>query len=421
MMEFVMPKKANSIGSAFLSVSILFPVMLGAACGNGMTSTATPVISEEDISTPSPEPDSTGTPQLGEGPDNAGPDPTAVPQPEKGSDDQAYPYPTSEIIAGITWDWDTLSQAAIGSDLWPVTWADDGNLYALWGDGGGFGGDNRIGRVAMGVTRIEGPPESYRGVNVNSGTGAEIATSFQGNGKSIGILSLGGKLYSWVNMENRDAPDHKLAWSDDYGATWEFSEWSFDSEIFTPATFLNFGKDYSGSRDNYVYIYGGKWGTPSREVYLLRVLPRDIEDRSLYQYYSGLDQNGHAIWGDFQSKQSVFYDPNSTETNGGTKAQVMYNPGIGRYILTIWHGGPGSLGVFEGPEPWGPWYTVSYLDNFGGMTSSGEGLSSNFPTKWISQDGLTMWNVFSLYGDGAKEGINRHDRFNLVRVRLALK
>jgi hypothetical protein len=404
MREFTMQKSGIFVEIAFLSLPILVPIMLAMACGNGMTSTETPVITEEGISTPVPEPE-----------------PTSVPQPEAGIYDQAYPYPTSEILAGIIWDWDTLAQDAIGSDLWPTTWADDGNLYAIWGDGGGFGGANNIGRVAMGVARIEGPPESYRGVNANGGASAEITSSFQGDGKSVGILSLRGKLYSWVNMEDGDAPDHKLAWSDDYGATWEFSDWSFDSEIFTPTTFLNFGKGYSGARDDYVYIYGGKWGNPSKGVYLLRVLPQDIEDQSLYRYYSGLDENGNVIWGDFRSKQFAFYDPNSTEENGGTKAQVMHNPGISRYILTIWHGGPGSLGVFEGPEPWGPWHTVSYVDDFGGMASGGEGLSSNFPTKWVSEDGLTMWNVFSVYGDGAKRGVNGHDRFNLVKVALVLK
>jgi hypothetical protein len=31
---------------------------------------------------------------------------------------------------------------------------------------------------------------------------------------------------------------------------------------------------------------------------------------------------------------------------------------------------------------------------------------------------LTLWCVFSVYGDGAKQGINAHDRFNLVKVTL---
>jgi hypothetical protein len=36
----------------------------------------------------------------------------------------------------------------------------------------------------------------------------------------------------------------------------------------------------------------------------------------------------------------------------------------------------------------------------------------------MSADGLTLWCIFSAYGDGAKKGIKAHDRFNLVRVKL---
>jgi hypothetical protein len=331
------------------------------------------------------------------------------------------PYPPSQVIESMTWEWETLLQAADGSDLWPVTWADDGHLYTAWGDGSGFGGDENSDRVAMGIARIEGPPESHQGFNINGGTNPEITTSFPESGKSAGILSVNGRIYSWVNTQNDDPPDIRLAWSDDRGATWEFSDWSFWSGDFAPATFLNFGKDYSGARDDYLYIYAGRWGDDSQGVYLLRVLPQQIEDQRAFEYYAGSDGKGNPIWGDVDAKQFVFEDPGSTEFNGGGKVQVIYNPGIGRYILTMWHGGPGSLGVFEGPEPWGPWSTVFYTDDFGGMTRGGEGLTSSFPTKWISDDGLTMWNVFSVWGDGAKQGIYGHDRFNLVKVTLTLK
>src|SRR5207248_548699 len=60
------------------------------------------------------------------------------------------PYPRSPLIAGITWHWETLTTGAPGSDLWPVTWGPDDHLYAAWGDGGGFGGSDSDGRVAMG-------------------------------------------------------------------------------------------------------------------------------------------------------------------------------------------------------------------------------------------------------------------------------
>ena len=35
-----------------------------------------------------------------------------------------------------------------------------------------------------------------------------------------------------------------------------------------------------------------------------------------------------------------------------------------------------------------------------------------------SADGLTLWSIFSVYGDGAKKGINAHDKFNLVKATL---
>src|SRR3974377_70227 len=80
-------------------------------------------------------------------------------------EDARPPYPPSPVIAGITWDWTTRRTAAPGSDLWPVTWGADDQLYAAWGDGGGFGGSDTDSRVALGVARIEGTPEDWRGIN----------------------------------------------------------------------------------------------------------------------------------------------------------------------------------------------------------------------------------------------------------------
>jgi len=77
------------------------------------------------------------------------------------------PYPHSPVVQNIAWHWETHKTAAPGSDLWPVAWGPDDHLYAAWGDGGGFGGSDSDGRVAMGFARIEGGPEAWRGVNVN--------------------------------------------------------------------------------------------------------------------------------------------------------------------------------------------------------------------------------------------------------------
>jgi hypothetical protein len=55
------------------------------------------------------------------------------------------------------------------------------------------------------------------------------------------------------------------------------------------------------------------------------------------------------------------------------------------------------------------------------MGTDGEGLTCSFPQKWMSADGRTLWCVFSMYGKGARQGINAHDKFNLVKATLRLR
>ena len=77
---------------------------------------------------------------------------------------------------------------------------------------------------------------------------------------------------------------------------------------------------------------------------------------------------------------------------------LTYNAGLSRYLLVSAHGdGAGSthtpaLGVFDAPEPWGPWTTVYYADEW---SSDGWMIHHKFPTTWISADGCTLWLAFS--------------------------
>ena len=93
----------------------------------------------------------------------------------------------------------------------------------------------------------------------------------------------------------------------------------------------------------------------------------------------------------------MFADP-----NGGTPATVAYVPALKRYLLASFHTGPDQLGIFDAPEPWGPWTTVAYYEDWGRMKNEGHGLNCEFPQKWISDDGQTMWCVFSVYGAGGR-------------------
>jgi hypothetical protein len=339
---------------------------------------------------------------------------------------QEPPDLPSRSIKGITWHWETYQNAAIGSDLWPVTWGPDGHLYLSWGDGGGFGGTDSDGRVSMGFARIEGGPEHFQGSNVNGGKNPEHPASFPKKGKTGGVLFEEGIFYANINLQDGDWPDvnHVLVWSTNKGASWSKSDWLFPKGLgnFQPARFLNFGKDGSGvpaSLTGYVYLYGVKQEPQHNEnksLYLARVPREKIRDRETFQFFSGLDPRGHARWNrEFTLARPVFSD-----SNGVAPAGMVYDPGLGRFLLTSFHTGPGQLGVFEARQPWGPWSTVAYYENWGGMGTVGEGLTCEFPQKWMSADGLTLWGIFSAYGEGAKQGINAHDRFNLIKVTLSI-
>ncbi|MBU6399723.1 MAG: DUF4185 domain-containing protein [Verrucomicrobia bacterium] len=338
--------------------------------------------------------------------------------------DPPAPYPPSTVLSGITWHWETYTTAAPGSDLWPVTWGPDNQLYTAWGDGGGFGGSDSDGRVAMGIARLEGGPETYRGFNVNGGKAPEWPASFRAKGKTAGLVFVGGTLYAAVNLQDGPWPrvNHALEWSTDQGATWTRAGWLFAAGRgnFQPAKFLQFGRDYRGvprGLAGYVYLYGPKEAAPQAadtQLYLARVPKHKLREQAACEFYAGTGNKGRSRWArGCASARPVFTDP-----RGVTSGTVVYDPGLKRFLLTCYHTGPGQLGIFDAAHPWGPWTTVADYEHWGDMGAAGEGLNCEFPQKWMSADGLTLWCVFSVYGPGGKQGINAHDRFNLVKTTL---
>jgi hypothetical protein len=310
----------------------------------------------------------------------------------------------------MTWHTTSYSSAARGSDLWPTTWGPGGHIYTSWGDGNGFGHTD----AGLGFALIEGPPERFRGINLWTRARSQ-------GGKSAGMLSVDGTLYAWINEQDGTWPnvDIALAWSADVGKTWQFATmFPKGAGHFKAATFLNFGQDYAGARDSYVYIYGANEGEGS-SLYLARVPKTHIGAHAVYDFFRGLDASGTPLWTrSVQDRRPVFTDPFSSGSSA--LGHVVYNAGIKRYILTTARSrAAGNQGIYDAPEPWGPWTTVAFYERWLGMTAgSGSQLGVNFPTKWISADGLTMWAVFSVYGAGT--GMY-HDRFNLKKATLSLK
>jgi len=324
------------------------------------------------------------------------------------------PYPPSDVIAGVEFDFALVDQRAPGSDNWPCTWSTDGHLYTTWGDGGGFGGTNSEGRVSLGVARVEGPADHYTGINVWGGVEAESRATF--GGKSYGILAVGSTLYLWVSPgsgleNNREA---RLAMSSDGGRSWELADWAFtaDQQVALPA-FCQFGPGNTGAPGEYAYLYAPKLldaqGDLQRpgEVWLMRV-PRDrVMDRSAYEFYGGSGADGRNWSGEIEARQPVFQDP-----EGVRLLSVSYHPGLERYLLCTEHteSHRSNLGVFDAPSPWGPWTTVLYEERWGGYDTA---FYWNFPTKWFEPNGLGFTLVFT--------GTRTLDAWNAVPGRFILR
>jgi hypothetical protein len=330
------------------------------------------------------------------------------------------PYERSPVIAEVRFDWSTHDRRAPGSDNWPVTWAGDDHQYTSWGDGGGFGGTNRDGRVSLGVARIEGEATDYQGFNVWGGKEPESKATFEG--KSYGILSVGGVLYMWVSPGSgaKGYTEARIYRSENHGASWTGANWAFTkSDGLILPTFLQFGKDYQGARDRFVYVYANHFKrkllrlTKDRlrihqpgEIALMRVPTTGILDRNSYEFFAGVDGNGNPRWTkDLAVRKAVFEDTNGV----GWNTSASYNAGLRRYLVTTEHVASmkGNIGIFDAPEPWGPWTTVLYASAFGEPQIEPTAFFWNFPTKWISGDGKSFTLVFT--------GMNTNDSWNTVR------
>ena len=335
-------------------------------------------------------------------------------------DKQGTNLPTSEVIKGITFDWSTYEQHASGSDNWPITWADDGHQYTSFGDGGGFGGTNQDGRVSLGVARIEGDSTNYRGINIWGGKNARNPAQF--GGKSYGILSTGGILYMWVSpgSDAKNYEEARLAVSNNHGTTWTSVDWAFtQSEKIVLPTFLQFGQDYAGARDGYVYSYSIRLQNSNELMVqkpgiidLMRTPQDRLADRAAYEFFKGLDRDGNPLWTkNLNERQPVFEDPQGV----GWNVSVTYNSGLQRYLLMTEHGKTmqGNLGIFDAAEPWGPWTTVHYENGFGKDHIGSSTFYWVFSNKWFSNGGIDFVVIFT--GTGSIDG------FNMVKGRFILK
>jgi len=288
----------------------------------------------------------------------------------------AAPYPMSPIIKGVEWaPAETITRKAKGSDNWPITWADDDNLYTAYGDGWGFVPKTKK-KLSLGIAKVIGSPPDFEGVNIRTKSGERVGQGAKG-AKASGMLCVDGVLYMLV----RNVGNSQIAWSEDRGNTWRWCDWKFTVTFGCP-TFLNFGKNYAGARNDFVYIYSPDSDSaykPADRMVMARVAKDKIREQGGYEFFKGLGG-------------AVFINPGKCYRCG-----ISYDAGLKRYLWcqTVYGSDDmrfkGGFGVFDGPEPWGPWTTVYYTEQW----DVGPGETSSFPTKWMSKDGKTCYLLFS--------------------------
>lgn len=326
-------------------------------------------------------------------------------------------------------------------DMWPITWGADDCLYCGAGDNKG---------CTMNLWRVQTlrfAPAALTNTgqwSIDMINPQPVPLSlFEGNHevsgvKPAGLLDIDGVLYLSVEVQNYgDNPffgrQHNLSgWivrSEDGGKTFDHTvtPTDFFSGRLASCHFLQFGQGYANARDEYVYAFfpcdledGQSYWENNDALLLGRVPKTQILNRAAWEFYSS-DTPSSPSWSSRESDaKPVFGYYKMTGAN-----HVVYNPGIGRYLMGNYSfidrelhprpihqmGYPESsisqLTLYEAPEPWGPWKLFYRDDDWG---TYGD-YQPNFPTKWMAADGRLLYMVSS----------GSWDDYNFVVQKMALK
>jgi hypothetical protein len=305
------------------------------------------------------------------------------------------PYAPSQAITDLHWDEEIVRLGGEWTgDNWPMTWGDDGQIYTSYGDGNGFGPREQF--LTLGLATVTGVPPYHTARDLPSNIDRPVGWGKEGV-KSSGLLMVRGVLYLWVRNDivEGNYRHARMAWSSDHGRTWTWADWHLSGTFGCPE-FVQYGPNYAGARDGYVYVVSQAGDDAYRfdpEIVMARAPAEQVAHREAYTFFAGLDGRGQPLWSaDLGDRRPVFSDP-----RGAQRIGLTYNQALKRYFLTTAHADgtrathTPALGVFDAPEPWGPWTTAYDSDRW----ANGWMIHHKFPTPWMSEDGTTMWLAFS--------------------------
>lgn len=337
-------------------------------------------------------------------------------------------------------------------DTWYPSWASDDKLYSPWTDGrcwrldgsydesssaefrddypGGFNiQGEHTGPAVTGQAVIEGnDPMDLKVYSL--GVQKAFAAPYHGRYPCGSLLYNGIWYYGTYCLDLGNAKYGELTinwpwlgpfvgfrYSADYGRSWTACPHTPEKSLFNESGqngypvklgsphFVDFGKNMQYSPDGKAYLvahgaditdkqprfWNASWITGD-QVYLFRVEPsvENMNDPSKYEFYAGNDEKGLAIWTNDFTKIKALLEWNN---NMGC-VTVTYNAPLKKYLMCVTDGGNTcskmNTYVLESSTLTGPWKLVTYLKNFGEQA-----YFVNIPSKFISEDGLTFWLLYS--------------------------
>ncbi len=266
-----------------------------------------------------------------------------------------------------------------------------------------------------------------------------------GDEEKLGNPVHNGFTYGWPILG--PIPGFQISY--DYGKTWVDSPLSADKPLFPePKTkwgavkmgaphFVDFGKNMEHSPDGKAYLVAmgaedddplprpcikPKFGKPyevahdcpdlsfkhanlswisADQIYLARVtpLPKTINDVKAYEFFAGHDRRGKPIW----SKKFENIKPLLEWNNNMGCVTVTYVAALKKYLMCVTDGWPSVAEmdsyILEADEITGPWRIITYLEKFGEQS-----YFLNFPTKFIAENGKTMWLCHSANYSSGRNG-----------------
>lgn len=322
--------------------------------------------------------------------------------------------PQSTTIKGLEWRSERIpyGEHDVKGDTFPMTWADDGEIYTSAGDP--CWGESLSG---LDIEKFTGGPTDYKITKLHS---MPEYVGWGGNGpKPSGMICVDGILYfAFQNMLRTQTPpfslvsqhgsDAQIVYSTNKGGFWtpafeNIPKPMFPGHKFGGPSFVNFGQNNANSRDHYVYaVSGDQWDNGSN-IRLGRVPSDSIVRREAWEWVCAFTPSGEPAWSsDLDEAVPIL----GLHRHLGMP-EMVYLAGINRYILFSWrlhkdfspYDGTDLL-VFESPEPWGPFSLVHYEEYWEGKDFNP--YCPRLPLKWVESDGITCWLQFS--GSWSPEG-----------------